>query len=51
MLAEDFLKSAEGFMEKNASDSGDFRAGCGRLWIYPLWGIAITLLNVSTVAE
>ena len=34
MLAEDFHKSAEGFMEKNVSESGDFGAGCGRLWIY-----------------
>ena len=51
MLAEDFHKSVEGFMEKNASESGDFGAGCGRLWIYQQnvnlsafgqWGIAIT---------
>ena len=32
--AEDFHKSAEGFKEKIASESGDFWVGCGRLWIY-----------------
>ena len=59
MLGEDFHKSAEGFMEKNASESGDFWAGCRRIWIYQqkvnlstyIWAIVKRLLNVSTVAE
>ena len=34
MLAEDIHKSVEDFMEKNASEGGDFLAGCGRPWIY-----------------
>ena len=53
MLSEDFHKSMEGFLEKNPSESGDFSAGCGRLWIHQqnvilstYWGIAITLLQL-----
>ena len=34
MLAEDFHKSVEGFMEKNVSESVNLLAGCGKLWIY-----------------
>ena len=34
MRSEEFHKSAEGFMENDASERGDFWAGCGRLWIW-----------------
>ena len=47
MLAEEFHKSAEGIMEKNASESwiSDLSVeGCGFI-------NRIKLLNVSTVAE
>ena len=50
MLAEDFHKSAEGFMEKNASENGFLS------WVWKAMDLLtecefMTLLNESTIAE